>query len=664
MSRLCCLVLVATACASTSSSPHPLPHPRPGPDLAWRVTSPGGALEVHVTLQDLGGGRTADYPAGKRLYYSARHHDTEVVLPSPLGITRADQQFVEGLAFLGESGREIAEVYDLPHGKRSHYQNRGVERVLSFENPQRARVDLVLRVFDDGFAIRYRFPEINLGRHTVTAEATGFRVPAGGRGFMAPHDRRRNHRPDYESLWQEVAVGTSSPFEGGWIVPALFQVGRHWLLVTEAGLDASYCATHLAQRADHGVYRVAFPHPAEVAGRFDAQPSSTLPWATPWRVVMVGDRLSTIVESTLVTDLAAPSAIADVGWIRAGRASWSWWSEGGSPRVYGRLVPFVDLAAEMGWEYALVDSGWPEMQEGSWQQLVEYARPLNVGIMLWYHSGVPHANQRGRDVMWIPAKRREEMSRLASAGVRGMKVDFFDSDKQEVIKNYLGILEDAAAARLLVNFHGSTMPRGWQRTYPNLVSMEGVRGAEGYGSDVAYADAAPAHHTILVFTRNVVGPMDYTPVTFTSKKLPHRTTYAHELALSVVFESGIQHFADRVEGYRALPEEARSFLAGVPAAWDETKLLEGEPGKLAVLARRKGDLWYVAGINGEGVEKQVTITGDFAGASDGAREVLLVADGESDATFLTARRRQPGPPTQVVRLRPNGGFAMRIGPGR
>jgi hypothetical protein len=650
--RLTLVLLVAAGCAAVPARGRKIPA------SGWLIASPSGDLEVKVELSDLGG--TAGYPAGHRLYYSARLGDSQVVFPSPLGITRADQQFVEGLNFLDESGGAIKEVYDLPHGKRSHYENEGVERVLAFENPQRARVELILRVFNDGFAFRYRFPESNLGAFTVTAEATGFRVPGDGRGYMAPHDRRRNHRPDYESLWQEVAVGTASEFEGGWVVPALFRSRGGWLLVTEAGLDGTYCATHLAQRADHGVYRIAFPHPSEVSGKFDARPSSSLPWATPWRVVMVGERLSTIVESTLVTDLAAPSVVADTSWIRPGRATWSWWSEGSSPRAYPRLLPFVDLAAEMGWEYSLVDSGWPAMEGGTWQQLAEYARPRQVGVLLWYHSGVPHPNYRNRDTMWIAAKRREEMARVAAAGVKGMKIDFFDSDKQEVIRNYLGILADAAAARLLVNFHGSTMPRGWQRTYPNLMSMEGVRGAEGYGSDTVYADAAPAHHTMLVFTRNVVGPMDYTPVIFTNKKLPHRTTHAHEVALSVVFESGIQHFADRVEGYRSLPEEARAFLKMVPAAWDETRLLDGEPGKLAVLARRKGATWYVGGINGEATEKQVSISGDFVTPVEGNRDILLIADGDSDSTFLTAHRVQGGPPTQVVRLRPYGGFALRI----
>jgi hypothetical protein len=456
----------------------------------------------------------------------------------------------------------------------------------------------------------------------------------------------------------DVPAGTASDNPAGWIIPALFRLpasGR-WVMLTESGLEASYCACHLAARAEGGVYRIAFPDPGEVDGKFDATPSWSLPWSTPWRVVMLGDRLATIVESSLVTDLAPPSLLGDTAWVKPGRASWSWWSDGGSPRVYTRLVPFVDLAADMRWEYALVDSGWPGMEGGSWQQLVEYARPRGVGILLWYHSGVPHANYRGRDQLWVPDKRREEMKRIAEGGVKGMKIDFFDSDKQEVVKNYLGILEEAARAHLLIDFHGSTLPRGWDRTYPHLMSMEAVRGAESLGSDQAFADSAPAHHTILALTRNVVGPMDYTPVIFSPSRggrpALRRTTYGHELALSVVFESGLQHFADAAERYLALPDEARDLLRAVPVAWDETRLVEGEPGKLVVMARRKGQTWYLAGINGEAREKDVAVPASYR--SD--RPALLIADGDSDTSFAIRRAL----PTSV-RLRPNGGFVLRLG---
>jgi alpha-glucosidase len=652
-------LLLVVGCATRSFSPPPQPA-----EQRWEVVSPGGAVRVEIQLVDGADGRRLTYRA-EQGRGAAR---AEVIGVSPLGVTRGDQDFTQDLVFLGESSRAVEEIYDLPRGKRSHYVNRALERVLSFENRGRAQVDLIVRAFDDGFAFRYRFPETDGSRFTMLGEETGFRVPAGSRGVLGPHDRRRNHRPDYESTYQlAVPAGTPSETPAGWIFPALFETPNHrWMLITESGLDASYCATHLAAQAPDGVYRIAFPDPAEVDGKFDASPSWSLPWATPWRVVITGERLATVVQSSLVTDLAAPSVIDDVSWIKPGRASWSWWSDGSSTRDYPRLLPFVDLAADMQWEYTLVDSGWPTMQGGSWQDLVEYARPRGVGILLWYHSGVPHSNYKDRDQLWVPDKRRDEMKRISDGGIKGMKIDFFDSDKQEVIKNYLGILDEAARAHLMVDFHGSTMPRGWDRTYPNLMSMEAVRGAESYG-DQAFADDAPAQHTVLVFTRNVVGPMDYTPVLFSPSRPRRsddrpaplrRTTFGHELALSVVFESGLQHFPDAVEAYEGLPAEAKEILRDVPAAWDETRMLEGEPGKLAVLARRHGETWYVAGINGEGEERRVLVSQQLRGL----REALLLTDGDSDTSFAISRPTLPADLT--VRMRPRGGFVLKVTPAQ
>jgi hypothetical protein len=326
------------------------------------------------------------------------------------------------------------------------------------------------------------------------------------------------------------------------------------------------------------------------------------------------------------------------------------------------VASFIDLAAKFGWEYSLLDQGWPALSEPTWRGLVRYGAARNVGLLLSYDSGVRHAEAtRGAQYPMLRApSRRREMDRLAAAGVRGIEIDHFESDKQDVIRLYLDILREAAAHRLMVAFHGATLPRGWERTYPNLLTMESVRGAEMYKSDAAFAEYSASHNVIQVFTRNVVGPMDYTPVTFSQTRHHRRTTHGHELALSVVFESGLQHFADSVDSYLGLPEEARSFLTTVPAAWDETRFVEGEPGKLAVLARRKGRAWYVAGINGETITRKVTINMDFLG--NGTYDMLLLADGRTDATFIITQRQRNGIDSQAVELRPSGGFAMRLVP--
>ena len=636
--KLAVLFLLLGCATKTGGSAQPA-----GP---LRTSSPGGIVHFELDVA--------------RFQYRVLHGSSEVLAWSPLGLTRADEDFTASLAYRGETSRPISEDYDLRRGKRSHYSNRGVERTISFRNPHGARVDVEVRVFDDGFGFRYRFPETDARRLTVTAEATGFQVPPGTRAYISAHDHINGGRAPYQSPYvQNMSAGTPAPQDYGWSFPALFRTadGKH-LLLTEAGLDGSYCGTHLAAHAENGLYRIAFPDPTEARGVGAVNPTSTLPWATPWRVGMVGDKLATIVESSLVTDLAAPSVIADTSWIKPGRASWSWWSDEKSPRSYPRVVPYIDLAATFHWEYSLVDEGWPVMEGGSWQALARYAASKNVGLLFWYESGVRRPDPE-KAPMYQAATRREELGKLAAAGARGIKVDFFESDKQDTIRLYLGILEDAAAKKLMVDFHGSTLPRGWERTYPNLMSSEGVRGAEMYQFDAAFAQYAPTHNTMLVFTRNVVGPMDYTPVTFSYVKNRHRTSWGHELALSVVFESGLQHLADSPQSYLGLPDDARRFLAGVPAAWDELRFLDGEPGKFAVLARRLGRVWYVGGINGEGDVKKVSVPLDLLG--NGTFDMLLVADGR-ESTFLVTKRQRNGLDAQAVEMRPYGGFAMRLVP--
>lgn len=648
MSRTLALsyVLFLCGCATTASKPTGLT----GVD---RTSSPSGAVHFEVKL------------VGGQLQYRVLHGSgaaaTEVLAWSPLGITRDDGDLGQGLSFVSESTRPVSEEYRLRRGKRSEYSKKGVERTLSFQTAQGARLDLQARVFDDGFGFRYRFPETDARPRTVTAEATGFQLPAGARAWISAHDRINGGRVAYQSPYvQNMPAGTPAPHDGGWSFPALFRTadGKH-LLLTEAGLDGSYCGTHLAERSDGGLYRIAFPHPTEARGVGAVNPSSPLPWATPWRAGIVADRLATIVESDLVTDLSPPSVIADTSWIKPGRASWSWWSDEASPKSYARVLPYIDLAATLRWEYSLVDEGWPVMQGGSWQDLIRYAASKNVGLLFWYESGVRRPDPENAP-MFRAETRRQELQKIAAAGARGIKVDFLESDKQDTIKLYLGILEDAAASKLVVDFHGSTLPRGWERTYPHLLTSEGVRGAEMYKFDAAFAGYTATHNTMLVYTRNVVGPMDYTPVTFTHAKNRHHTTWGHELALSVLFESGLQHLADSPQAYLGLPEDVRGFLTTVPAAWDETRFFEGEPGKLAVVGRRQGRTWYVAGINGQADAKKVAIPMEFLG--NGTFDMLLVADGRNEASFLVTKRQRNGIDVQSVELRPYGGFAMRLVP--
>ena len=268
------------------------------------------------------------------------------------------------------------------------------------------------------------------------------------------------------------------------------------------------------------------------------------------------------------------------------------------------------------------------------EELIRYATSKNVGVVLWYHSGMGREKDTVSmaNLMAFPEPRRKEFEKIKAWGAKGVKVDFFDGDKQPVIKRYFDILKDAADAKIMVNFHGSTLPRGWERTYPHLVSMESVKGAEGAGRQ-EFCDKAPVHNTILPFTRNVVGSMDYTPVTFTNKREAIRqTTFAHELALSVVFESGVFHFADNMKSYQALPDQVKNFLRQVPTTWDETKYISGMPGQFIVVARRKGTTWYLAGINGLNAQQEVSFALPW---KKKVRSLDVITDGPAAGTFET-----------------------------
>jgi hypothetical protein len=255
----------------------------------------------------------------------------------------------------------------------------------------------------------------------------------------------------------------------------------------------------------------------------------------------------------------------------------------------------------------------------------------------------------------------KEFAKLKNLGVAGIKVDFFMSEKQDMMRFYLDLLEDAAQYELMVYYHGCLVPRGWARTYPHLMTYEGVRGAEWYNNGPEFTTTAPQHNAILPFTRNVVGAMDYTPVTFTNSQYPHTTSYGHELALSVVFESGLQHMADRPSGYIGLPDAARSFLKEVPNAWDDTKLLEGYPGRDVTIARQKGKSWYIGGINAEQIEKKKTLR--FGFLPEGAKyKLTLIADGIHDKDFAVTYSVVDKSSVVDVKLLRRGGFVASLTP--
>jgi hypothetical protein len=383
-----------------------------------------------------------------------------------------------------------------------------------------------------------------------------------------------------------------------------------------------------------------------------------------WRFMVISQRLGDIVESNRVFDLAPPSAVADTSWIKPGISSWSWLTDHDSSQSLPKLKAFIDLSAARGWAYSLVDANWNRIAPDSLEQLAAYAESKGVGLLVWYNSGGRHTGvtEEPRIGMDDRQRRRAEFARLQRLGVKGVKIDFFQSDKQGRIAQYLDILEDAAEFHLLVNFHGCTVPRGWQRTWPHLMTMEAVRGGEHYTFDSVpdFGQLSTTQNVVLPFTRNVIGSMDFTPVLFSKQNRQRLTTSAHEAALGVVFESGILHLADSAAGYGLMNVDYARYLRELPTVWDETRFLTGYPGREVVLARRAGTRWYVAGINGEDKAKALTLDLGFLDQGGTALELKDAAD---RFAFYSGQRKLGAGKARVT-LAPFGGFVWVLDTAR
>lgn len=597
-------------------------------------------------------------------WYEVSRSNDELIERSSLGIERTDDTFVSGLSFVGANPvKVVSDDYELVVGKQRKISAQGLEQTFHFKNQRGALLDVDVRLYPDGAAFRYAFPGETKQFRFVTHETTAFHLPTAGKVWVQPYSKVDTWAPGYESKYRNGdPIGTKSPGEEGWALPALFQLSQSWVLVTEAGLDSTYFGSHLEQKAEDGVYRLRPPEAGETYGVAPQQAAITFPWWSPWRLIIIGKDLGTVVQSNLVTTLSKPAVIKDVSWIKPGRASWSWWSDMASPSEYKKLLPFIDAASKLSWEYSTIDLGWDRLTDQELRSLIDYAAKRNVHLLTWYNSGGSHnkvPDAGPRDLMVDPSMREHEMARLEALGIKGIKVDFFQSDKQYVIGLYEDIMRAAAKHHLLTDFHGATLPRGWSRTYPNLMTMEAVSGAEQYWSD-EYAEDAQTINAIYPFTRNVVGPMDYTPTIFADAKhlKKHKTTSSHELALAVVFESGIQHFVDAADDLMAQPEFVQKFLHDLPAVWDQTVLVSGEPGSLAVLARRNGKAWYVGGINGERTSKPTDVPLTFLSA--GKYHAKIISDGPSPAEFKFEEKDIKSTDTLHIPLAARGGFSVQI----
>ncbi|MBN1478813.1 glycoside hydrolase family 97 N-terminal domain-containing protein, partial [candidate division KSB1 bacterium] len=350
----------------------------PDSPTSWYVLNPDNTLSFHLYLLD------------STLSYSVSFNKTEpipVLEVSPLGLKRQDQDFTKGLSFVSQSRpKTISETYHILTGKESTISYDAMEQSFLFENEQHQKLEFLVRAFADGVAFRYGFPETSDKSLLLTADLTGFNLPDNGEAWILPYSKVDTWAPAYETEWKNaISIGTPAPEEVGWSFPALFHASNLWIMLTEAGLDTTSFGLHLEQNADDGLYRVRLPEEPETYGVAPKEATIQLPWSSSWRTIVVGADPGTILETNIVTHLSAPCTLKDTSWIKPGRVSWSWWSEPSSPNQYDRLLPFIDLSAQLGWEYSLVDLGWHEMNHGGdIQDLIAYADSKGVGLILWY----------------------------------------------------------------------------------------------------------------------------------------------------------------------------------------------------------------------------------------------------------------------------------------
>lgn len=618
-----------------------------------KIISPDKKIVVTVSVADKG-----------KITYSIHAGETEVLKPSTLGIIRTNSDFSTGLSLINASPvQKTEDHYTMIFAKRKLNTYKANKRVIHFKNSAGGLLDIVFQVSNDGVAFRYVLPGKTNTDETIVSELTGFHFPLSAKAWLQPKQVAKSGwektNPAYEEHYmQDIPVGTKAPNEAGWVYPALFRSNGLWALITEAAVDSNDCATRLKAESPDGEYFIGFPDAREVFTGRGLLPHNRLPYTSPWRIITIGS-LATIIESALGTDLAKPSEIKTTSFIKPGKASWSWINSKDDFIIYDEQKKYIDFAADMKWQYCLVDADWDrKIGYDKIKELADYAKTKQVGLLLWYNSAGDWNTVKytPRNLLLTHESRIKEFQRLKEMGIKGVKIDFFGGDGQSVMAYYIEILRDAAAYQLMVNFHGATLPRGWSRTYPNLLTTEAVRGFEMITFEQADADREANHCAMLPFTRNAFDPMDFTPMNL--YKIPTRvirkTTSAFELALSVLFLSGIQHYAESPAGMTHVPGYVQDFLRTLPDEWEDVKFIDGYPGKYVVLARRYQQKWYIAGINGENSARQI----ELDPALFGKKKATIISDGDAASLFSTTvvdvKKKQQ------LTLQPAGGFVMVV----
>jgi len=568
-----------------------------------QITSPDGKLVV--TVADMDG----------RPSYSVSYDNILFLKPSPLGIIANIGDFSSGMSLeKNVSTNKIDETYELASIKKSKVRYVANEAVFSFTQQGKTIYDVIFRISNNDVAFKYKmYPQGETLSCVIKKEATGFAFPDGTTTFLCPQSKPMGGfartSPSYETSYTADDVAGKNGWGEGYTFPCLFRNGDNgWVLVSETGVNGGYCASRLLGHKE-GVYTIGFPQEGEANGNGTVSPGIALPGETPWRTITVGKTLAPIVETTVPFDVVKPLYPAK-GEYTYGRGSWSWIIGMDGSTNYKEQLRYIDFSAAMGYQSVLVDALWDkQIGRDKIEELAKYGKDKGVALYLWYNSNGywNDAPQTPRGIMDNAIARRKEMKWMQSIGIRGIKVDFFGGDKQMTMQLYEDILSDANEYGLLVIFHGCTLPRGWERMYPNFASSEAVLASENLHFSQGSCDNEAFNATLHPFIRNTVGSMDFGGSAlnkyYNADNAPRGsrrvTSDVYALATAVLFQSPVQHFALAPNNLTDAPAWAIDFMKEVPTTWDEVRFIDGYPGKYVILARRHGDKWYIAGVNAQ-----------------------------------------------------------------
>ncbi len=616
------------------------------------VSSPDEKLIVKLSLDQ-----------GK-LYYNIFLQGKEMLERSPLGLRGAQVDLSSNLKLTDKSISVIDETYSEQKIKKSTVRYLANELVCKFENGKKNRLEVIFRVSNNNVAFRYHIPQTGeTANLIVDEELSGYKFSPVTTTFLTPQATPMigwmKTKPSYEEEYTpDQPMGIPSRYNVGYTFPALFHVGdMGWVLLSETGVNSLYCGSKLSEGTKDGFYKIAFPESGENNGIGSARPAISLPGYTPWRTLTVGADLKPIVETTISFDLVKPEYKPSRSY-SFGRSTWSWLLWQDESINFEDQKKFIDLSSALGYEFVLVDNWWDtKIGREKIEQLAAYGKNKGVSLCLWYNSNGfwSDAPQGPKNKMNTSAPRKEEMAWMQRTGIKGIKVDFFGGDKQETLKLYEDILSDANDYGLAVIFHGCTLPRGWERMYPNFASSEAVLASENLIFTQHANDTEAFNASLHPFIRNTVASMDFGPVLLNKRHnrdnnggTVRKTTETFQLATSVLFQSPVQNFGITPNNLAEMPGHVIDFMKQVPTTWDETVFLDGYPGKYCVLARRHGNTWYIAGINAEEKEKTITVSLPMLSGKD----LLLYSDTKSREP-----RREP------VRLNQNKSIKLTMMPG-